>query len=70
MAFEDDDAGTYVVLINDEEQYSLWPERKSVPAGWKLTGFKGPKAACVSHVDETWIDMRPKSLREAMDRTE
>jgi MbtH protein len=66
MAFEDDDEGTYIVLLNDEEQYSLWPKRRAVPAGWRATGFEGSKAECVAHVDIVWIDMRPKSLRDSM----
>lgn len=66
MAFEDDDDQLYVVLRNHEEQYSLWPKRKSVPDGWRETGFEGSKAECVAHVDEVWTDMRPLSLRQAM----
>ncbi|WP_199443115.1 MbtH family protein [Umezawaea beigongshangensis] len=61
-----DDEGTYQVLINDEEQYSLWPADKEVPAGWRRTGKEGTKQECVQHVDEVWTDMRPRSLRERM----
>jgi MbtH protein len=67
LAFEDDDPGAYLVLINEEAQYSLWPKRLAIPAGWTPTGFEGAKADCVRHVDEVWTDMRPRSLREAMD---
>ncbi|MBJ7312559.1 MbtH family protein [Rugamonas sp. CCM 8940] len=56
----------YEVLINDEEQYSLWPAEKAVPAGWRLAGKRGPKEACMAYVDEVWTDMRPLSLRQAM----
>jgi MbtH protein len=54
----------YVVVRNDEEQYSIWPQGRELPAGWHDTGFTGVKADCLSHVDEVWTDMRPKSLRE------
>jgi len=66
MAFEDDDDQLYVVLLNHEEQYSLWPKRKAVPDGWREAGFEGSKAECVAHVDQVWTDMRPLSLRQAM----
>lgn len=64
--FQEDDEGRYDVVINDEEQYSIWPEFREVPAGWRKTGFSGSKDECVAHVDETWTDMRPLSLRVAM----
>lgn len=64
--FQDDDKGQYSVVINDEEQYSIWPEVREVPAGWRRTGFSGTKDACVTHVDEVWTDMRPATLRRAM----
>jgi MbtH protein len=67
MAFEDDDDQPYLVLINPEEQYSLWPKRIAVPAGWREAGFEGTKAQCVCFVDEQWTDMRPLSLRRTMD---
>lgn len=64
--FQDDDKGRYDVVINDEEQYSIWPEFREVPAGWHKTGFSGSKEECAAHVDEKWTDMRPLSLRTAM----
>ncbi|MBQ0985585.1 MbtH family NRPS accessory protein [Streptomyces sp. F63] len=54
------------VLVNDEEQYSLWPEYLAVPAGWKETGTAGSKEECLEYVKEVWVDMRPKSLRRQM----
>lgn len=56
----------FKVLINHEEQYSLWPADLPVPGGWeeKMTGSKGE---CDDYVNEHWTDMRPKSLRLAMD---
>jgi MbtH protein len=61
-----DDEGTYQVLVNDEEQYSLWPADKEVPAGWHAEGMRGSREECSAHVDEVWTDMRPRSLRERM----
>jgi len=60
------DSRVYVVLINDEEQYSLWPRNQDVPAGWRSVDFMGSKEECMKYVDEVWTDMRPKSLREKM----
>jgi MbtH protein len=55
---------SFVVVRNDEEQYSIWPAGREIPAGWQDAGFTGAKAACLAHVDEVWTDMRPRSLRE------
>lgn len=63
----DDENGTFFVLINDEGQYSLWPDFIDVPAGWHVTGPKGNRAVCLSWIDETWTDMRPLSLVRQMD---
>jgi MbtH protein len=61
-----DDDITYRVLVNDEEQYSLWPASKEIPAGWADAGKEGTKQECMDHVDTVWSDMRPRSLRERM----
>ncbi|MFC0067454.1 MbtH family protein [Umezawaea endophytica] len=61
-----DDNTTYQVLVNDEEQHSLWPLGKELPDGWRSAGKEGSKQECMDHVDEVWIDMRPRSLRERM----
>lgn len=66
MAFDQEDA-TYKVLVNHEEQYSLWPDYKAVPAGWRETGTQGSKQECLDYVERTWTDMRPLSLRQVMD---
>jgi MbtH protein len=57
----------YQVLMNDEEQFSLWPASHDVPAGWRSAGKVGDKQECMAYVDEVWTDMRPRSLRERMD---
>ena len=57
----------YVVVVNHEEQYSIWPEYKAIPAGWKAVGMTGPKQGCLDYINKTWIDMRPLSLRRQME---
>ncbi|MNF32366.1 MbtH-like protein [compost metagenome] len=66
MAFDREDA-TFKVLVNGEEQYSLWPEYKAVPAGWREAGKSGPKQDCLAFIEAAWTDMRPLSLRRHMD---
>ncbi|MFC4590808.1 MbtH family protein [Sphaerisporangium corydalis] len=56
----------YRVVANDEEQYSIWPAGRTIPDGWRETGFSGEKQECLDHIDQVWMDMRPRSLREAM----
>jgi MbtH protein len=65
MSFDREDA-SFRVLVNQEEQYSLWPEWKSIPAGWTDTGVHGLKQVCVDYVERVWTDMRPASLRRFM----
>lgn len=62
----DDDNGTFLVLVNDEDQYSLWPSFVDVPAGWRVEFGQGTRVDCLAYVEEHWTDMRPRSLREAM----
>lgn len=59
-------ADRYVVVVNDEEQYSIWAEGRAVPAGWQLVGVSGTRETCLDHIGQVWTDMRPKSLRLAM----
>lgn len=59
----------YVVVINDEEQYSIWRDGRAVPAGWRAVGKQGTKAECLQYVEEVWTDMRPLSLRKRMSET-
>lgn len=54
----------YVVVVNHEEQYSIWPEGRALPAGWTAVGPAGSKEDCVAYIRETWADMRPRSLRD------
>ncbi|MEV5582830.1 MbtH family NRPS accessory protein [Streptomyces parvus] len=62
-----EDTTTYAVVLNQEEQYSLWPADREVPQGWKREGKTGTKEECMEHIKEVWTDMRPLSLRQKMD---
>ncbi|MCF4140800.1 MbtH family protein [Streptomyces sp. NPDC101213] len=64
--FEDDNA-SYYVLVNEENQHSLWPAFAEVPAGWTVVFGEDGRQACLDHITENWTDMRPKSLAMAMD---
>lgn len=55
------------VVVNDEEQYSLWPDGRDIPAGWRAAGFAGSRQACLDHIDAVWTDMRPRSQRLRQD---
>jgi uncharacterized protein YbdZ (MbtH family) len=66
----DDEDGTFVVVVNDEEQHSLWPTFADVPAGWQVVFGEATRASCLEYVEQPWTDMRPKSLREAMEYPE
>jgi MbtH protein len=59
----------FEVVLNDEEQYSIWPADKEIPLGWKKAGKQGSKEACLDYVKEAWTDMRPLSLRKQMATT-
>jgi MbtH protein len=64
--FEDPQA-RYLVLVNDENQHSLWPSFAEVPAGWRIVLTETDRQSCLDYVDEHWTDMRPLSLVRAMD---
>jgi MbtH protein len=61
----DDDSTQYAVVLNDEEQYSIWPLDLPLPAGWRREGTTGAKAVCLAQVKRVWTDMTPASLRRA-----
>jgi MbtH protein len=63
---EQDDDRQYKVVVNDEEQYSIWPLERDNPPGWRDGGKSGSKAECLAYIEEVWTDMRPLSLRKAM----
>jgi uncharacterized protein YbdZ (MbtH family) len=63
---EKEDMTIYEVVVNHEEQYSIWPEYKKIPLGWKTVGKEGLKQECLDYIKEVWTDMRPLSLRKKM----
>jgi uncharacterized protein YbdZ (MbtH family) len=62
----DDDTGNFLVLVNDEEQHSLWPSFADVPAGWRVAYGEAERAACLEFIEQNWTDIRPKSLRDRL----
>ncbi|MEU4498890.1 MbtH family NRPS accessory protein [Streptomyces sp. NPDC023998] len=58
---------TYLVVINDEKQYSIWPAHRDLPLGWHKEGKSGKREECLDHIEQVWTDMRPLSLRVRMD---
>ncbi|MFI5836558.1 MbtH family protein [Micromonospora sp. NPDC051300] len=62
------DDRTYRVVVNDEEQYSIWPADRELPAGWHAKDVEGSREACLEHIGEVWTDMRPLSLRRRMEQ--
>jgi len=64
---EQNDETIYLVVVNHEEQYSIWPQwKQELPLGWKAVGKEGTKTECLAYIEEVWTDMRPLSLRQAM----
>jgi MbtH protein len=66
---EREDDTLYKVVVNHEEQYSIWPIDRENPLGWTDVGKSGPKADCLAYIKEVWTDMRPLSLRKKMDQS-
>jgi MbtH protein len=58
----------YKVVVNHEEQYSIWPAARANPKGWADAGMTGNKEECLGFIEEIWTDMRPRSVREALER--
>jgi MbtH protein len=65
----DDEDAMFEVVVNHEEQYSIWPADREPPAGWRKVGSSGKKAECLQRISELWTDMRPLSLRKRMAET-
>lgn len=57
----------FQVVVNHEEQYSIWPDYKTIPEGWRTVGKSGLKKECLAYIEETWTDMRLLSLRKKME---
>jgi MbtH protein len=68
MSWEDQEDNTvYKVVVNHEEQYSIWPANRDLPLGWREVGKSGTKEECLAYIEEVWTDMRPLSLRKKME---
>jgi len=67
---EQEDTTIYKVVVNHEEQYSIWPAHREPPLGWREVGKEGSKDECLAYVGEVWTDMRPLSLRKKMEEAE
>lgn len=67
-ARDEQDTTVYRVVVNHEEQYSIWPDFKEIPNGWRDVGRQGPKDECLAYIKEVWTDMRPLSLRLRMEQ--
>ncbi|GAA1894338.1 MbtH family NRPS accessory protein [Streptomyces durmitorensis] len=68
MPEEQTEGPVYCVVLNDEEQYSIWWADRELPAGWRTDGTKGSREECLGHIGEIWTDMRPLSLRRRMEQ--
>jgi len=64
---DQEDPTLYKVVVNHEEQYSIWPADRETPLGWRDAGRSGNKAECLAYIRQVWTDMRPLSLRKSMD---
>jgi MbtH protein len=64
----DDENGTFLVLVNDENQHSLWPVFAEIPDGWKAVFGEDSRKSCLKYIEENWTDMRPKSLIDEMEK--
>jgi len=64
-----EDTLIYTVVVNHEEQYSIWLADREIPLGWREAGKHGSKAECLEYIQTVWTDMRPLSLRQEMDKT-
>jgi MbtH protein len=62
------DSRVYQVVVNHEEQYSIWPLDRELPLGWSNAGKSGLKSECLAYIEEVWTDMRPLSLRKQMEK--
>ena len=68
MSADETETGiSYNVVVNHEEQYSIWPVERSVPNGWRIVGLPRTKDECLAYIKDVWTDMRPLSLRRKMD---
>lgn len=67
---QNEDTNLYQVVVNHEEQYSIWPADREPPSGWREIGKRGLKQECLDYIKDVWLDMRPLSLRKQMESTD
>lgn len=67
MSEQSEDTTTYQVVVNPEEQYSIWPADRELATGWQPVGKQGTKSECLAYIEEVWTDTRPLSLRKSME---
>lgn len=67
MSTSDNNEAIYWVVISEEGRYSIWPDYREIPHGWRTADKQGSKQECLDHIEEVWTDMRPLSLRQKMD---
>ena len=67
MMSDEQETTIYKVVVNHDEQYSIWPVQREIPYGWRDAGKSGLKNACLEYIKEVWTDMRPLSLRKRME---
>jgi MbtH protein len=67
--FTREDSASYKVVVNRDEQYSVWPAYRPMPLGWQDVHVTGPKDDCLAYIKEIWVDTRPRSLRAKMGRS-
>jgi len=67
---ESQDTSIYIAVVNHEEQYSIWPADRELPPGWRDAGKRGLKSECLDYIEAVWTDMRPLSLRKAMEEAQ
>ena len=70
MPEDEEDDRVYKVVVNHEEQYSIWPAARENAPGWRDAGKQGTKEECLAHIKQVWTDMRPLSLRKKMEERE
>jgi MbtH protein len=64
MSTDNADSREFLVVVNDEDQYSIWFADRDLPLGWRAEGTSGTREDCLAHIDRVWTDMRPRSVRE------
>ncbi|WP_339925216.1 MbtH family NRPS accessory protein [uncultured Cyclobacterium sp.] len=67
---EEEEKNLFLVVINHEEQYSIWPHEKVIPNGWRAEGQEGTKEKCLEYIEKVWTNMQPLSVRKVLESAE